>query len=553
MFLFNTTQKLSFYSLFSADFIVLLPELYLFIFINILLLYGVIYNTSQYHNYPNLIKNIGWLSIQTLLITILLISNKTYFTTFFFKSSFLSSHYTIFFKIFALILSVLCIFVSFNYLKHEKVNTFEYQILLLIVALGSLFLISSNDFLMLYLAIEIVSLSLYILASYNTNSSLSAEASLKYVILGSFSSGLFLFGVSLIYGFTGTINFKELHMLLIDNTDVYYAIILGLLFLFISFLFKLGAAPFHMWVADVYEGIPISVTIFLTTVPKIAIFSVFTRLCYTSFYSLVEYWQPLLNLTAIFSIIFVTFILVSQKKIKRFLAYSSIVHMGYLLLGISLGTLEGVQASFLYLVIYMINSINIWTILISLEYVQKQKKFKYISDLNFLYKINPMLSIICALSLLSMAGIPPLAGFFAKFYIFFAALHNSSYLLLFLGLLTSVISAFYYIRIIKVIYFESKKQHFYYRQINYNNALILSLSTVFIIFFIFSLDFFIKLITLVSIDMMHFGKPIFPIISDSSGQPHMLGNLIQTAIKDLQLPNSPLNMIMSSDMYKKYM
>jgi len=486
---------------------ILLPELYLFFFINILLLYGVIYNTSPYHNYPNLIKNIGWLSIQTLIITIFLIYNritliiKYPLIQYFFNESINISLYTAFFKIFVLILSILCIFISFNYLKNEKINTFEYQILLLIVIFGSLCLISSNDFLILYLAIEIISLSLYILASYNTNSSLSAEASLKYVILGSFSSGLFLFGSSLFYGFTGTINFNKLYLLLLDTSDIYYAVILGLLFFFISFLFKLGAAPFHMWVADVYEGVPISVTIFLTTVPKIAIFSIFTRLMYTCFYSLIYYWQPLLTLTAIISIVFITFVLVSQKKIKRFLAYSSIVHMGYLLLGISLGTLEGVYSSFLYLIIYMVNTINIWTILISLNYVEKQYKIKYISDLNFLYKINPLLAIVCALSLLSMAGIPPLAGFFAKFYIFLATLQNASYLLAFIGLLTSVVSSFYYIRIIKVMYFEAKKQHFYYQKINYNNAIILSFTTLFIIFFIFILSIVLKLAILISLSI----------------------------------------------------
>ena len=352
-------------------------------------------------------------------------------------------------------------------------------------------------------SIEIISLALYILAAYKRNSSLSTEAGLKYIILGSFSSGLFLFGVSLIYGFTGTINFNNLNILFFDYSSIYYGIILGFIFLLISILFKLGAAPFHMWVPDVYEGIPISVTIFLTTVPKIAILSILVRLCYSVFYNLINYWQPLLTIAAITSIVFITFILVTQKKIKRFLAYSSIVHIGYLLLGISLGTIEGLQASFLYLIIYMINTINIWTIIISIEYIQNQKKIKYISDLNYLYKINPIISIIFAISLFSMAGIPPLAGFFAKFYIFFAALENSSFLLLFIGLLTSVISTFYYIRIIKVIYFESKKYHFYYKQIDYKISLILSFTILFILFFIFFLNFFLVMTNFLSLNLIN--------------------------------------------------
>ena len=210
-------------------------------------------DTSQYYNYPNLVKNIGYLSLQIILITFFLIINNNFAFFLIFNKILLHSNFTTFFKLFILILSFLCFFISFNYLKNEKINTFEYHILLLIVVLGSLFLISANDFLTLYLSIEIISLSLYILSSYKTNSSLSTEAGLKYVILGSFSSGLFLFGVSLIYGFTGTINFTDLSIIFFDDTNTYYAIILGLIFFLISFLFKLGAAPFHMWVADIYE------------------------------------------------------------------------------------------------------------------------------------------------------------------------------------------------------------------------------------------------------------------------------------------------------------
>jgi NADH-quinone oxidoreductase subunit N len=492
---------MNFYNFFINQFTILIPELYLFIFINILLLYGVIYNTSQYYNYPNLVKNIGYLSLQIILITFFLIINNNFAFFLIFNKILLHSNFTTFFKLFILILSFLCFFISFNYLKNEKINTFEYHILLLIVVLGSLFLISANYFLTLYLSIEIISLSLYILSSYKTNSSLSTEAGLKYVILGSFSSGLFLFGVSLIYGFTGTINFTDLSIIFFDDTNTYYAIILGLIFFLISFLFKLGAAPFHMWVADIYEGIPMSVTIFLTTVPKVAILSVLIRICYSIFYHLIEYWQPLLSFSAIISIVFITFVLVTQKKIKRFLAYSSIVHIGYLLLGISLGTTYGIQASVLYLMIYMINTINIWTILISIDYIKKTNKIKYISDLNFLYKTNPILAFTLTLSLFSMAGIPPLAGFFAKFYIFLAALENASYFLLFVGILTSIISTFYYIRIIKVVYFESKQQHFYYSQLNYKNAIILSLSTLIIVFFIFFLKFFLILSKTIALNL----------------------------------------------------
>jgi proton-translocating NADH-quinone oxidoreductase chain N len=490
---------MNFFNLFSNQFTLFIPEIFLFLIINLLLIYGVIYNTSKYHYYPNLIKNIGWLSIQTLLITILLLINNQINLNLFFNSVLINTELTFFFKVFVLIISILCFILSFNYLKNEKINTFEYHILKLFIVLGSFFLISSNDLLILYLSIEISSLALYILAAYKKNSSLSTEAGLKYVILGSFSSGLYLFGSSLIYGFTGTINFTNLTILFFTDTSVYHGIILGLIFLFISLLFKLGVAPFHMWVPDIYEGIPTSVTLFLTTVPKIAIFSVLIRFCNEIFFNLLVYWQPLLIISSLLSIILGTFILINQKKIKRFLAYSSIVHMGYLLIGLTLGTIEGTQASILYLIIYMINTINIWGLLFAINYVQKQKYIRYLSDLNSLYKTNPILAFTFVISLFSMAGIPPLAGFFSKFYIFFAALENGSYIVLILGLLTSIIGSFYYIRIIKIIYFETKIKNVYYQPVNYITGLILGVSTLFLIFFFIFLEYFLLETFLLSI------------------------------------------------------
>lgn len=479
---------MNFYTYFDNNFLILLPETFLFIMLNILLIYGVVYNTSQYYKYPNLVKNIGWFGIQVLLISLFLTMNTIPTSITLLHKTLLHNEAIIFFKSFILIFSILCIFISFDYLKNEKINTFEYQILILISVLGSLLIISANDFLLLYLAIEIASLSLYILTAYKKTSSLSTEAGIKYIILGSFSSGLFLFGTSLIYGFTGTINFNDLIMLFFNNDQIYNGINIGIIFIFIALLFKLGAAPFHMWLPDVYEGTPTSVTIFLTIVPKIAIFGILLRLCTSVFYTLYLSWQPILYVVSIISIILGTLILINQKKIKRFLAYSSIVHMGYLLLGVSLGTIDGIHGSLLYLILYMINTINIWTIVISLEYKQKQKRIIYLSDLNSLYKNNPILAIMLSISLFSMAGIPPLAGFFSKFYLFFAAIENSSYILLFVGILTSVVSAFYYIRIIKIIYFENKKQQFYYNTLSYNNAILLSISTLLITFFIFLLN-----------------------------------------------------------------
>jgi len=340
----------------------------------------------------------------------------------------------------------------------------------------------------MYLTIELQSLCFFVLAASKRNSEFSTEAGLKYFILGAFSSGILLFGCSMIYGFTGVTNFEELAKILtglslLNNSYSSSGLVLGLIFVAVGFLFKLTAVPFHQWAPDVYEGSPTSVTAFFALTPKIAIFGVFLRLFFYCFYDLMIPWQKLLFVCSLGSMLLGSLGAMSQKKIKRLLAFSSIGHIGYMLIGMTCGTVEGIQALLLYLVIYVFMTLNVFAVLLSLKEEGKDIRIKYISDLGLLGKTNPLLAFTLSLTMFSLAGIPPLAGFCSKFYIFFAALGSSLYVLAFAGVISSVISCFYYIRIIKIIYFEKPSYWVGYQQIDSEKALLLALSTFFIAFF----------------------------------------------------------------------
>jgi proton-translocating NADH-quinone oxidoreductase chain N len=394
-----------------------------------------------------------------------------------------------------------------------------------------LFMISSYDFISMYLTVELQSLCFYVLAASKRNSEFSTEAGLKYFILGAFSSGILLFGCSMIYGFTGITNFGELAKVLTGSQDVilnifstsgassaavllsenstdFYlwsgqssGIIIGIIFIAVGFLFKLTAAPFHMWAPDVYEGSPTSITAFFSIAPKIAILGVFLRLFLYSFYDFMLPWQKIIIFCSIASMIVGALAAMSQHKIKRLLAYSSIGHIGYILLGLCCASIEGTEALFIYLIIYVIMTINLFAIILSLQELRSggpsvqmsqglsssisTNHFKYISDLGMLAKTNPILAFTFTCTMFSMAGIPPLAGFCSKFYIFFAALSSSLYLLAFIGVLTSVVSCFYYIRLIKIMYFEKPTKYIVYQPMDKEKSIIIGLTLFFLIFFFF--------------------------------------------------------------------
>jgi NADH-quinone oxidoreductase subunit N len=318
----------------------------------------------------------------------------------------------------------------------------------------------------LYLAIEMQSLCLYVLAASKKDSSFSTEAGLKYFILGSFSSALLLFGISILYGCTGTTNFDSFY-LFFSELDLTTFTLTGivekaLFFISAAFFFKIAAAPFHMWVPDVYEGSPTSSTIFFAVIPKIVLFSVFLRFFEIIFGPFEETFLIVLMFVSISSVLVGSFAALRQKKLKRLLAYSSISHVGYLLLAFSSNSLEGTQSLFFYLIIYMITSLCLWSVIVSLDTSANREKSKTLVDLASIANINPLLGFTGMIAFFSLAGVPPLAGFFAKMEIFISALSSSLFFTSFVAILSSVVSSFYYIRLIKTMYFENRKSNTFF-------------------------------------------------------------------------------------------
>jgi len=455
-------------------------------------------NTQENKKEPmNVLENISWLSILMFFFVILLILNNPIRTDLAFGGMLLIDDYTNIIKIIISTTTGIVLLLSIQFLKDEKIGAYEYVILIGFVALGLFLLVSSYNFISIYLAIELQSLSLYVLAAFKTNSEYSTEAGLKYFVLGALSSALLLFAGSLIYGFTGTMSFDHLSKLFIipiselhesaSNATIVgmntlnNGLILSLLFFVVALFFKLSAAPFHMWTPDVYEGSPTSVTAFFAIVPKIAIFSITLRFFFDIFHVFFLSWQTILFFTSILSIFLGTFGAFFQKKIKRLLAYSAISHIGYMLLAFSTGSLEGIQSLFFYILIYIVISLSFFSILLSLRL--NNAKLVYLTDFVLLSKHNPTLAIAIAFLFFSMAGIPPLAGFFSKLYVFLAAVQVHLFPLLILVVFASVIGCFYYIRLIKLIYFDQSYLNQSFSILSKESAYILSFGLFILIFF----------------------------------------------------------------------
>nr|AKZ21152.1 NADH dehydrogenase subunit 2 [Prasiola crispa] len=504
------TSEFDFYTfLFENDFKAILPELFLVIAVILLLVYGVIYSTSSHNKYCLLLNNISMLSLLGLIFTFSLSKENFITHASIFYNTLVLDDFTYFLKQLVICSVFFCILISLNYMKKQSFNNFEYIILLLLSVLSMLFLISSADFISMYLAIELQSLCFYVLAASKRSSEFSTEAGLKYFLLGAFSSGILLFGISIIYGFTGITNFNELAKLFANSVndvceihnyfffkgDMNYAgsclqaCELGMIFILVGFLFKLTAVPFHMWAPDVYEGAPTSVTAFFSITPKISFLAILIKVFNNSLYDFMVPMQKILIFSSIASMILACFAAMSQNKIKRLLAFSSIGHVGYLLIGVCSGTTEGLQAVFIYLVIYIIMTINIFAIILSTlkrdenAVIVNIPQVKYISDLTMLAKTNPILALTFTLTMFSIAGIPPLAGFYSKAYLFFAAMSSTMYLVAIIGVLTSVISCFYYIRLIKIMFFEKTRYMLSFNTVKKENAIILGITFFFIVFF----------------------------------------------------------------------
>lgn len=390
-----------------------------------------------------------------ILISLILLSFKGEKITAF-NGQFVSDDFTVFMKILILIGSFMTLIMSKSFLKREDISRFEYPVLILFATLGMMMMISANDLISLYLGLELQSLSLYVLAAFKRDTTRSSEAGLKYFVLGALSSGMLLYGCSLIYGFTGTTSFDVLSNLLTGTETASVGLITGVVFLICGLAFKVSAVPFHMWTPDVYEGAPTPVTAFFAVAPKIAAISLFMRVMIDPFGDLLSEWRQIIVFISVLSMILGSLAAIAQTNIKRLMAYSSIGHMGYALIGLASGGTNGVQAIILYMTIYLAMTLGTFGCILCMS--RKDEMVEQISDLSGLGKSNPLLAAALLVFMFSMAGIPPLAGFFGKLYIFLAAVEAQLYALAIIGVITSVIGAFYYLRIVKIMYFDELEE-----------------------------------------------------------------------------------------------
>tara|TARA_B100001123_G_scaffold350464_1_gene400934 strand:+ start:3228 stop:4640 length:1413 start_codon:yes stop_codon:yes gene_type:complete len=425
----------------------ILPELFLSITIITLLMVGVFVNKS--------FKLVYMLTIISLIFTIVLVLNQPNTVIKIFNESYIIDNLSIFMKVLTLLFCIFVLLSSKDYVKTNSIDKIEYPIIILSSTLGMLLMISSYDLIIFYLGLELQSICLYILASFNRTNVRSTEAGLKYFVLSALASGLLLYGCSLIYGFTGSTNFETISTNLQEtNTGAVF----GIVFILVGLAFKVSAVPFHMWTPDVYEGSPTSVTSFFALIPKIAALSVFIRFMFVPFVNVMSQWQTIIIFLSIASMVLGAVAAIGQNNIKRLMAYSSIGHMGYALAGIATGTNEGIQSTIIYLTIYLVMNLGAFGCIFMMK--REGAFYENINDLSGLSKNHPLLALSFLIMLFSLAGIPPLAGFFAKFYIFMSVIEVKMYTLAVIGLLSTVISAFYYLRIIKIIYFDKPKKPF---------------------------------------------------------------------------------------------
>ena len=454
------------------NFNLILPEIFLSLSIFVTLLIGAFVKNSY-----NLVTNITYLIIISLL---LIIFNSFNESGNLFSNSFISNSFTNFFKILILLGTLFVMFITQDFIKELKINYFEYPLLLLFSVLGMFFMVSSNDLMSFYLGLELQSLALYILASIDRDNLKSNESGIKYFVLSALSSGLLLYGCSLLYGFTGSTNFEEINLKMeFENTGAVFAMV----FILVGLAFKVSAVPFHMWTPDVYQGSPSSVTSFFAVVPKVAGIAILIRFVQIPFEQLIDQWRNILVFMSLASMILGAIAAIGQTNIKRLIAYSSIGHVGYALAGISTGTVTGYSSSITYISIYVIMNLGVFGCIFLMK--KEGKYCEDIKDLAGISKQNPLLAISFLITMFSLAGIPPLAGFFAKFYVFMSVIESGMYTLAIVGLLSTVISAFYYLRIIKIIYFDEMKNPFdKIKNLGITSTILISCS-ILVLFFIY--------------------------------------------------------------------
>ena len=469
-----------------ANIIFILPEIFISLSAMFLLIFGVFKKNSS--------ATVYILTIITLIISLsLIINSQTDHEIYLLNNSYKIDQLSNLMKIIAIISGIFFMLSSYDYTKLTNLSNVEYSTLILCSILGMLVMISSYDLIVFYIGLELQSLPLYVLAAFNRNKIQSSEAGLKYFVLSALSSGILLYGCSLLYGFSGSTNFYTISQNIYSHEAKN---VFGLVFILVGLAFKISAVPFHMWAPDVYEGSPTSVTLFFAMVPKVAALTVFIRFLYVPFVNLIDQWQAIIIFLSLSSMIFGAVAAIGQKNLKRLIAYSSIGHMGYALAGLAVGTNSGIQNSIIYICIYLIMNLGIFCCLFMMK--RNGKFFDNLEDLSGLSKNHPVISLSLLILLFSLAGIPPMAGFFAKFYVFMSVIEKSMYFLAIVGLISTVVSAFYYLKIIKIIYFDEPKEK--YDNVNFIGVKIsLTLSTLLILLYFVYPSGLINLISKINI------------------------------------------------------
>ena len=425
-----------------------LPELVLLVGAMALLMLGVFSGERA-------TGTVSWLAILLLIVAGTLIALQPPERLAAFYGSFVVDSYGRFMKILALAGSAVVILMSLDFLGRPDRQRYEYPVLILLSTTGMMMLISATDLIALYLGFELMSLALYVIAAIDRDNIRSTEAGLKYFVLGALSSGMLLYGCSLIYGFTGTVSFAGIAKASATGS---IGLTFGLVFLFAGFCFKVSAVPFHMWTPDVYEGAPTPVTTFFAAAPKVAGIAIFVRASIAAFPGIETQWQQIVVFVSIASMALGAFAAIGQTNIKRLMAYSSIGHMGYALIGLAAGTADGVQGVLVYMAIYVAMTLGTFACILAMR--RADGAVERISDLAGLARTKPAMAFFLAMMLFSLAGVPPLAGFFAKFYVFLAAVKAGLYTLAVLGVVISVIGAYYYLAIVKIMYFDEPAEGF---------------------------------------------------------------------------------------------
>ncbi|RST84977.1 NADH-quinone oxidoreductase subunit NuoN [Aquibium carbonis] len=368
-----------------------------------------------------------------------------------FNGVFVSDPFARFMKMLTLIGSIVTLVMSVGFAKAEKFDKFEFPVLILLSTLGMLLMVSANDMITLYMGLELQSLAAYVIAAINRDSVRSTEAGLKYFVLGALSSGMLLYGISLVYGYTGNTGFDAIAAALAGG-ERQLGLVFGLVFVLAGLAFKISAVPFHMWTPDVYEGAPTPVTAFFAAAPKMAAMALIVRVTMGAFEPIAFDWQQIVVFISIASMLLGAFAAIGQRNIKRLMAYSSIGHMGYALVGLAANSEAGVRGVALYMLIYLIMTLGTFAFILAMR--RKEGNVEQIDDLSGLSSTNPMMATVLTIMMFSLAGIPWLAGFWAKWYVFLAAIDSGLYALAVIGVLASVVGAYYYLRVIKIMWFD---------------------------------------------------------------------------------------------------